>query len=137
VAKYCLLAPLSDTNLAAAAAGLAGRTVETNENLAANGQLIRGLAEFRQAHYAEAADWAAKAVLNSRQTAATEAQAASVLALAQEQSGRTNEAAATLTAAAQIVESKLARAESGDLGPDWGEWIVARALLQEARDLRR
>ena len=36
---------------------------------------------------------------------------------------------------AEIAETKLPKLDSGDLGDDWKDWIVAHALLSEAKAL--
>ena len=62
-------------------------------------------------------------------------QAYSVLAMAQLQLQQTNAARATLAKAVEIEETKLPRLDSGDLGGGWRDWIIAHALLNEARAL--
>ena len=37
--------------------------------------------------------------------------------------------------ATQVLETKLPKLESGDLGENWPEWLIARILLREAREL--
>jgi hypothetical protein len=41
----------------------------------------------------------------------------------------------SLAKAATIFDTQLPKLESGDLGSDWRDWIIARALLAEARSL--
>lgn len=40
-----------------------------------------------------------------------------------------------LSQCAEIIEKKLPKPESGDLGGDWRDWIIAHALLTEAENL--
>ena len=40
-----------------------------------------------------------------------------------------------LAQATQVFETKLPRLESGDLGENWPEWLIARILLREAKEL--
>jgi serine/threonine protein kinase len=125
VATDCLFAPLSGVDIGAVAA-LARRS---------NDQLIMGLAEYRQGHYAVAADWLGKALAGSGQDAAREAQACAALAMAQQQLKQPDNARATLAKGAQIVDAKLPKLESGDIGPGWTQWIMARVLMREAAAL--
>lgn len=48
-----------------------------------------------------------------------------------------DEARNSLAQAAQIFETNLPKLESGDLGENWPEWLVARLLLREASELLR
>jgi len=46
-----------------------------------------------------------------------------------------DEARAAMGKAGEIAEGKLAKRGSGDLGPDWHDWIIPQILLREARGL--
>jgi hypothetical protein len=39
-----------------------------------------------------------------------------------------------LTQVIELSETKLPKEESGDLGENWPEWLIARSLLREARE---
>jgi serine/threonine protein kinase len=133
VARDCLFVPLFGVDIGAVAA-LARHAVEvgTNDVHLSESQLTLGLAEYRQGHYAEAADWLGKALAGSGQNQGEEAQACAALAMAQQQLKQTNMARATLARGAQIAATKLPKLESGDIGPEWKQWIMAHALLREA-----
>jgi serine/threonine protein kinase len=138
VAKDCLLA--SSTNVdVAKVAGMARQVMDagTNDSRWPSSRLTLGLAEYRQGHFAEAAVEAAKALAGAgaAQDAACQAEAAAVLALAEEQLKQTNLARATLATNALILQVKLPKAEKGDLGPKWEEGVAARVLGQEAKTL--
>jgi serine/threonine protein kinase len=135
-ARDCLLAPLPGVNIGTVAA-LARRAVEagTNDNALCNSQLTLGLAEYRQGHYSGAADWAGRALAGSGQDAGCAAQACAALAMAQLQLKQTDAARATLARGRQILETKLPKLESGDIGPEWRQWIMAHALMGEATAL--
>jgi hypothetical protein len=45
------------------------------------------------------------------------------------------EARMTLSEASEFAGTKLPRLDSGDLGEDWQNWIIAHALLREAKGL--
>jgi serine/threonine protein kinase len=137
VVKDCLLAPAREVDLTSLAA-LASNTVAlgASEPHQATRQLLLGLAEYRQGHFAEAADWAAKALSDASELGATAtAQANAVLAMAQQQLNHSDEARAALDKAQQILDTKMPKAESADLGAQWPNWVTARLLLREARSL--
>jgi hypothetical protein len=58
-----------------------------------------------------------------------------VLAMAQYRLKQTDEARNTLGKGVEIIDTKLARLESGDLGVGWTDWIIAHALMTEAKAL--
>ena len=62
-------------------------------------------------------------------------QAQAVLAMAQQRLSRADEARAALAKANEIAQTKLAKRGSGDLGPEWKDWIIAHTLLREAKEL--
>jgi tetratricopeptide (TPR) repeat protein len=98
-------------------------------------QLGRGLVEYRQGHYAGARDWVGKCLAGCGTNYVTSAVAGAVLAMAQQQLKETDDARKALAQATEIFETKLPKLESGDLGEDWPEWLMARTLLGEARRL--
>jgi serine/threonine protein kinase len=124
VAAECLLAPIEATNLATAAA-FAGP----------GGDVVSGLAEYRQGHFAQSADVMSKALAQAGQDAARNVQEFAVLAMAQQQLAQTNDARATLVTGTQIFITKLPKLESGDIGPGWSQWLATRALVSEAQSL--
>ena len=60
---------------------------------------------------------------------------ARALATAQPQLKQAEDARKALAQATQVFETKLPKLESGDLGENWPEWLIARILLREARGL--
>jgi len=137
VAKDCLLAPARDVDLPALAA-LARNAVAANasEPHQAAGNLVLSLAEYRQGHFAEAADLATKALSNQADLGdAATAQADAVLAMAQQPLNHSDEARTALEKGRQILDTKMPKAESADLGDHWPDWVTARLLLHEARSL--
>ena len=59
-------------------------------------------------------------------------QAHMVLAMAQQKLGQPEAARATLASGIAIAETKLSKSGGGD---QWHDWIVAHALIREARAL--
>lgn len=58
-----------------------------------------------------------------------------VLAMAHRQLGHTNEAGTAFGQGIEIEREKSPKLESGDLGEDVGDWIIAHKLLDEAKAL--
>ena len=64
-----------------------------------------------------------------------DAEARLVLAMAQKQLKQTSEARATLAKAVQIVDTRMVRLDQDSLGDGWVDWVIAHALLREAKAL--
>jgi tetratricopeptide (TPR) repeat protein len=135
LAKACLILPGSGVNLEAAA-----RLAETAVSLGRSDpnfpafQFSKGLAEYRQGRFAGAVEWEQKA-LATEPNDLRDAEAWMVLAMAQCQLKRTEEAHAALAKGGEIIDTKLPKLESGDIGRDWRNWIIAHTLLKEAKEL--
>ena len=65
----------------------------------------------------------------------TQAEGSAVLAMAQFRLGRMEEARAALAKLEKVLRDDLPPPRSRDLGHDWKDWIIAHALLDEARGL--
>lgn len=63
------------------------------------------------------------------------AQAQAVLAMAQQQLGKTNQARETLAKALELVDTRFPKAGKGALDDQWNDWITAHAFLREAKAL--
>jgi hypothetical protein len=96
-------------------------------------QCCKALAEYRQGHWQGAIDWAQRAAENSFPYSRAEAYA--TLAMAQFQMKQIENSRATLAKCVEVVETQMPKLESGDLGRDWRDWIIAHALLTQARTL--
>jgi len=134
MAKDCLFHPSSGVDLPAVAA-LAETAVTKGKGRSAMPfyQFCKSLAAYRQGHFADAAEWASKPAASSFPYVAAEA--CTVLAMARYHLNEPEAARASLAKANAIFEGKLPKPESGDLGTDWRDWIIARALINEARAL--
>jgi serine/threonine protein kinase len=134
MAKDCLILPRPSADLE-----VPGELAETavsrgkGQTSFAFFECCKALAEYRQGHWAGAADWAQQVAANS--SPCSQAEACAILAMAQYKLQRLEAAQDALTQCAQIVERKLPKPESGDLGMDWRDWIIAHALLTEAQQL--
>jgi len=135
-AKVCLLLPLGGADLAAATK-LAETAVTLGEDdpWAAYNEFAKGLAEYRQANFAQAVEWTQKALSQPGTGLDTHVQAYSVLALALHRLNKAGEAREALSKATELAGAKLPGLDSGDLGPNWHDWIIAQTLLREAKAL--
>jgi len=58
-----------------------------------------------------------------------------VLAMAHYRMQHLPEARAALAQGEELADRRLPRLESGDIGGQWRDWIIARALMTEAKAL--
>ena len=94
-------------------------------------QCCKALAEYRQGHREGAISWARKAAASSSPYPRGEAYA--ILAMAQHQLKQTDDSRAALKVCADVVQREMPKLDDGLLGGDWRDWIVAHALLTEAK----
>ncbi len=142
MAKDCLLLPESGADLAPV-----GELAETAVAVGKNHRLLpyflctKGLAEYRQGHYANALVWANKTLdyAGGKPRYAWDdylyVEAGAVLAMAHCQLKQIDEARAALAKAAEAARKSLPALERGRIGGIWQDWIIANALLSEARGL--
>jgi tetratricopeptide (TPR) repeat protein len=135
IAKVCLLWPSSGVDLKASAA-LAETAVEVgnSNSVLAWFQCVKGLAEYRQGHFAGAADWMGKVLINPGNPF-LESHALLVLAMAQYQLRQAGQARASFAKAVTFQGTKLPKLENGDTGWDWVNLLIERALMKEATEL--
>jgi eukaryotic-like serine/threonine-protein kinase len=131
IAKYCMMLPPPATSLKRLAkmADVALAAGPTNTAPAHNG-FVKGLAEYRQGHFAGALEWLRK-VAAQEGVPARAAQAYAAMAMAKYQLGQTNAARAALTQGIKIAETELAK--PGRI--DWNDGLIAQFLLREAQGL--
>ena len=136
MAKDCLILPSSGVDL-----GSIVKLAETavtlgisNKSLA-DFQFCLGLVEYRQGNFVSAVDWVRKSLDHPLDPADSnrELEAYMVLAMAHHQLGHRDEARVAFANGVEIAETKLPRLDSGDLGEDWPDWIIAHTLLDEAK----
>ena len=90
-------------------------------------EFVKGLAEYRQGHFAAAGEWSQK-VIAAGGDATRLVQAYAVLAMAQFQQHQAERAHATLGLAREVAGRKYE-------GPNWQDGITGEALLREAEAL--
>ena len=103
-------------------------------NYVAWGEFAKGLAEYRRGRFASARDWM-ETVLAHGDEFNRDAAACMVVAMAQYQLKQTDEARNALAKGIEIEQTKLPKLESGDIGGGRWDWIIAHALLREAKEL--
>jgi len=95
----------------------------------------KGFVEYRQKHFASAADWEYKSLGASNSWEALHVATHMVLSMAHHQLHQTEQARATMLKGSEIAETKLPKIESGDIGDDWVDWLIAHTLMREAKAL--
>jgi eukaryotic-like serine/threonine-protein kinase len=142
IAKACLMFPSSPADLptletladGALTAGAARQDVYISYH-----QFTKGLVEYRQGRFANASDWMRKSIDDPFYGAGhmRYVQSHMVLAMAHHQLKQSEEARAAFAKGIEIKEAKMPKLDSGDLGTEWywRDWIVAEALVNEAKAL--
>jgi len=132
--KDCLMLPASGAD-AAVIARLADLSAQAAEKYSPHGwyEFAAGLAAYRRADYRSAIQWTRKTLQSVHQVRSVEAYM--VLAMAYQRSNQPQDARQALADGLEHARKNLPRLESGDLGRDWLDWIIAQALLREATAL--
>jgi serine/threonine protein kinase/Tfp pilus assembly protein PilF len=134
-AKDCLLLALPGFDLAPVAK-LAENTLNDKSGRATRAaQFTRALSDLRQQHHAAAAERLQTLANTPGDNASRDTQIFAVLALACHPGSDLAAARAALAKATDLAKSKFPTAESGDLGNDWMETLIAQVLLREATTL--
>ncbi len=138
MAKDCLILSSDGCDLEAVGK-LADTAVRlgTNENALPYFQCTKGLAEYRLGRFTNAVDWAQKSIDHPSYSGDPNrfVQAYMIIAMAQHQLKQNELARAAMEQGAEIAAKKLAKPENGEVGSGWRDWIIAQALLQEAKAL--
>jgi tetratricopeptide (TPR) repeat protein len=137
-AEACLL--VADTPTGCLEAGqLADQAFKLGQNSyrASDLRFIKGLAEYRAGQFASAIDWVSKSIGQPIVVRGPRPDAAAflVMAMAQHQLKRPDEARAAFAKGAYIVNTKLLKRENATLDENWIDWIIGDILLREARAL--
>jgi serine/threonine-protein kinase len=131
MAKDGLTLPPQENELGPLAA-MADFAVSAGKSYAAHSlfEVCKALAEYRQGHLGEAVQWAGKASANPFPY--SQAEAYSIMAMAQCKLRQAEGARASLVRAEKLARESMPQLDSGDLGGDWRDWVIAHALLKEA-----
>jgi tetratricopeptide (TPR) repeat protein len=95
----------------------------------------KAIAEYRRGNFAPAVDWAQRVLAKGGTNWNREIQVQMVVAMSQHQLKQFERAQASFAKGREIADTKLPKIESGDLGPGWLDWIIAQALVREAKAL--
>ncbi|MGA2557097.1 MAG: protein kinase [Verrucomicrobiota bacterium] len=100
-------------------------------------QLTKGLAEYRQGHFASAARWMERIQKEPKLDDLPDTCRADtylVLAMARRQLNQSDEARVALARGLEIVRTKLPKLDSGDLG-EWYDVLMTYILMREAKEI--
>ena len=131
-ARACLLLPITAEE--SAVVSRLAETLVKEEGESAWKASVVGMLKYRQGHFDKALEWMQKAVVRPG-SSVFEAQSYLVMAMTHHRLNRSDEAHVALAKACEIVEAKLPKRDSGDLGQDWSDWLSTQILLREARQL--
>jgi tetratricopeptide (TPR) repeat protein len=146
VAKLSLLLPAEGPEIEQAEklADVAAAVDYADWNLAGR-QFTKGLAEYRLGYFAGAIEWTGKALATGarhdlpgwshERERNRNAAAYLVQAMAHQQLNQSVEAHAALATGMNIIKTQFPNADSGDLGREWPDCLVARVLSREAQTL--
>jgi serine/threonine protein kinase len=143
IAKACLVLPSFRADLATlerlADAALRTAARETNNPYLSYNQFSKGLVEYRQGRFTNASGWMHKSIDDPFYGSGHMRYVSSymVLAMAQHQVKQHDAARAAFAKGIEIADAKLPKLDSGNLGTQWywRDWIVAQALIKEAKTL--
>ncbi|HMJ66023.1 MAG TPA: protein kinase [Candidatus Binatia bacterium] len=97
-------------------------------------QFVKGFAEFRHGRHASAEEWLRKVIdLPAHQN--RKVQSYMLMAMAQQQSARAEQARATLREGLEFADARLPKIGRDRLGEDWNDWVIAQILMREAKGL--
>jgi len=96
-------------------------------------QFAKGLTEYRLGRFESAAEWMEK-VAAAKGDIYRGVQAQIVLAMAQHQLRKTDQARETLAKGLETAETRFPKSGKG-LDEQWNDWIIAHALIREAKAL--
>jgi tetratricopeptide (TPR) repeat protein len=135
LAKSCLLLASSGVDLKAIdhLADAAVNLGTGDEGALPFFQVCKALSEYRQGHFAAAAEWAQKTLANPR--AESHGQAYGVLAMAKWQLGEPDAGRVMLTRGNALVPQVLPASDAEDPAEAWLGWIFSRITLDEAAAL--
>ena len=103
-------------------------------------EMTRALAEYRQGHFTNAVQWAERVqghIHQARDDAREicEADSYMLLAMAKHRLQEPQSAQAALARGEELVQTRIAKLDSGDLGVDWHDVLTVNILLREAQGL--
>jgi hypothetical protein len=97
--------------------------------------LNRALLEYREGRSTNAIEWLWRVQEPSGTELISQAQRFFILAMARYQLKQPDLARAAMSEGLDILQTKLPTVESGNLGPNWNEILIANILSHEAKNL--
>jgi tetratricopeptide (TPR) repeat protein/tRNA A-37 threonylcarbamoyl transferase component Bud32 len=113
-------------------------------------QFCKGLLEYRRSHFESAVDWMQRVLLGTSSSnfyaltnyygetyswPGLRVKSRAILAMAQQQLNRTDEARSSLAKGLEVAGKELPKLDCGDLGACWADCVMAHSLLREAEAL--
>jgi tetratricopeptide (TPR) repeat protein len=131
-AETCLILPDSGADLDVVAQLADTAAAATNHRATPWFQLVKGLADYRQESFNSAVEWLNKTLMEPGEPQ-REVAAYMVLAMAHFRLKQADEARAAFERGVKIEQTELPKLESGDIGEGWVDWIIAHALMDQAK----
>jgi tetratricopeptide (TPR) repeat protein len=133
--KDCLILPVDESEFAAISK-MADTAIAAGPEAKywLHCQFSKGFAEYRQARFSSAVEWQQK-VAGQTGDMYRNVQAHMILAMAQQKLGQPEAARATLAKGIEIATDRFPKSGKGGVGDQWHDWIIAHALIREARTL--
>ena len=139
ISKVCVLLPSSGVDLETVSKMTDEAIVLADDSSGmAWAQLSKGMTEYRLGHFESAIEYEQKAFsITNGESDRFERQieASMVLAMADQQLNRSDDARAALAQGIRIEKDKSPKIESGNLGENWMDWIITHTLMHEAEEL--
>ncbi len=131
-AKACLLVPVPGLDLKAVGrlSDFAVTHGSGDEGARPFFEICKALSEYRQGHYADAADWAEKTLISPRLDA--HGHACAILSMADWQLGQKDMARTILAEGNALVPPGMPASATTDSGNAWLFWLITRISLDEA-----
>ncbi len=134
LALDCLILPSSGADLKSIEQMLASAEHAGLEEKSARWfRCSKALLDYRLARYAQAIEWAQKALEGGRPDG--QGMAYAILSMSHHRLGQEQEARAALAAATELALHQLPLRGSEDLGAEWRRWIFVQALMSEAKSM--
>ena len=135
MAKACLILPPPATDLELLDKMVGGALAPWGKREPPDDfKFVKGLAEFREGHFASAAQWLQKVEMPSGEPWRA-VQVSMVLAMAQWRLDQRDAAQAALAKGIRLADANTPKTKNRDLGTAWSDWIIAQALMREAKTL--
>jgi WD40 repeat protein/tetratricopeptide (TPR) repeat protein/tRNA A-37 threonylcarbamoyl transferase component Bud32 len=136
IAKDFLILPGAGRELETAAKmAQTAANAPTNHPDVAWFRFAKGLADYRQGQFSAAVDGLHGVLSDPAHDLTRDAEAFLLLAMAEGQLQHTQDAQAALGNGLTIINTRLPKLQTGDLGGAWVDWIIAHALLNEVTSL--